>query len=161
MFDDATTGQEQAERGVRSVVAYGEGARQRGTMTHEKWKVGCKLAYSRCGQEEAVGDGSKRVLDDACTGSAAGRALAHASGNPNQLWQDDRYIEADFIVKGGNFLQASRVPAFMLVEGHIRREVFDERQGEASRGAEEGRHAMPWERDPECLYLPHLARRRP
>ena len=118
------------------------------------------MACRRCGREEAAGDGSIRVLDDACTGSVAGRAIAHASGSPNHLWQAYRHSEADFIVKGGSFLQASRVPQSMFTEEHTPLEGACVWTGGAARDVEEDRRAMPWERDPDWLYLPHLPARR-
>ena len=107
-----------------------------------------------------MGGEGRRALDDACAGSAAGRALAHASANPNHIWQDYRFTEADYISKGGILLQASRVPVCMLAEPQTAQEEWRERQSGAA-GQTQGRSGvMPWELDPQWMYLPHLAQQR-
>ena len=157
--EDATLAQEQAVRGMRAAAAHHDGGRQRGTMTHEKWKIGPSIACRRCGREEAGGIEGKRLLHDACAGSAAGRALAHSSGNPNHLWKDYRFTEAGHIGRGGIFLQESRVPACMLADGHTGQEAAVWRQGATPRHTQEEEYVRPWERDPQWLYLPHSAQR--
>ena len=86
---DTTIGQEEAEREMRSEAANNDESRQRGTMTHERWRLGNKVSRRRW-REDVMGGEGRRALDDACAGSAAGSALAHASGNPNHTWQDYR-----------------------------------------------------------------------
>ena len=145
---DTTLGQEEAEREMRAEASSNDESRQRGTMTHERWRLGNKVSCRRCGREEVMGGEGRRALDDACAGSAAGRALAHASANPNHIWQDYRFTEADYISKGGILLQASRVPVCMLAEPQTAQEEWRERQSGAA-GQTQGRSGvMPRELDP-------------
>ena len=150
---------EQADRArAQEVEGEGAGNRERGTMTHERWRMGKKVSCRRCGREDTEAGAGRRSLDDACVGSAGGMALARATGNGHHLWREFLFSEAEFITKGATMLEASRVPRSVVAA-----EVHDGggccAGGVCSRGLPL-RHAEvaegPWQRDPDWLYLPHL-----
>ena len=157
--NDTTPDPEQAD-GQR--ILAGEGGalhpRQRTTMTHEKWSSGGRILCRRCGRDETEAGAGTRVLDDACKGSAGGRALAHATGCANHIWREHRHTEGELIVKGGTMLQASRVPVNMVEEEDTPPPERPQRSY-AAVGAGQLQPLEPpplWLQDPQWLYLPHL-----
>ena len=133
------------------------GGRQRGTMTHEKWRVGSKVLCRRCGREDGADRGLGKVLMDACKGSAGGRALAHSTGSQNHIWREHRYTEGELILKGASLLQQSRVPEAMV--SHDERGLAEAGHEAHRVGGSEGQEAeaaLPWLRDPPWLLLSPL-----
>ena len=70
---DTSVDPEQADLArAQEVVGAGAGRRERGTMTHERWRMGVEVSCRRCGREDTEAGGHRRSLDDACVGSAGG-----------------------------------------------------------------------------------------
>ena len=108
-------------------------------------------------REDEEGTPHGKALVDACKGSAGGRALAHATGCPNDLWKQFLYTEGELILKGATLLQPSRVPEAMVVQESLEPLAPLRSQcAEAASGNQGGEATVPWLQDPEWLYLPHL-----
>ena len=122
--------------------------RERDTMTHERWESRDMVYCRRCGREEKKEKEGRRALDDACTGAAAGKALAHASGNKNFIWNERRYTEAETMMKGASLTEGSRVPLNMIDESKVAEveEARKSRQGGTRGTGEErrGEENLPW-----------------
>ena len=153
--DDTTVGQEQADELERhSEEEAGGGGKGRATMTHEKWEVGSEVACRRCGRRERKTGGGRKPLDDACLGSAAGRALAHATGHKNYVWKEFRHSEAEYVCQGAALTLRSRVPASMVDESRGEDEAGKEGLREEER--DDGGFVEAWTRDPDWMIQPSL-----
>ena len=153
--EDTTMGQEQAEEwGAQNEAEATRGEKARATMTHERWEERGSVACRRRGRREEGTSGGRRPLDDACLGSAGGRALAHTTGNKNFVWREFKHTEAEFVRGGATLMQKSRVPAGMVDEERKEEEAAVEGGGEEMRG--DGGFVQAWMRDPSWMQQPNL-----
>ena len=154
---DSTIDQEQAER-KRSMTEAGDKAegKQRGTMTHEKWRVGSKVPCRGCGREDAAEKGLGKVLMDACKGRAGGRTLAHSTDSQNHIWREHRYTEGEIILKGATLPQQSSVPEAMVLDERGLAEAGHDEHRDGGRDGQGEEAAIPWFRDPLWLRFPPL-----
>ena len=153
--DDATMGQEQAEEmGAQLEGEERRGEKDRATMTHERWEEGNVVVCRRRGRREERTGVGRRPLDDACLGSAGGRALAHATGNKNFVWKEFKHTEGEFVRNGATLIQRSRVPGSMVDGDREEEEAMS--QIVQSEARDDGGYEQAWMRDPVWMQQPSL-----
>ncbi len=107
----------------------------RGTLPHEIWQTSAHTLCRRCGRErqrEKEGGGFQL---EPCRGSAAGRALASARGDKNQLWFRYYLSVPDMIRRGATLLSRSVVPMTLVDLDSIDRLNIEGESGEAVESA--------------------------
>ena len=172
-------GEEESAR--RGASEEGTTARERTTLGHEVWDMKGTWLCRRCGRQSANEDEGRALKSSPCAGSAGGRAVAHATGNVNYIWNMHALATTGLLQQGARLIRRSNIPAEMVdaarcaeMEGEyaetLRRDlrnVEGQEAGVTGRGVAVGerhfeqgvrgeRWVMPWERDPRWLYLPHL-----
>ena len=177
------TGVEEDEEGNGRVGGDNEAPKetQRTTMGHEIWDMGGMWVCRRCGRQSLGKDERRALKSSPCQGSAGGRALAHATGNKNFLWNRHSLSTEGLQVQGAKVVQRSCIPGHMIDTGRLgemegtyaeklRRSVrgFGGDGGGAGVDVERllwgGEYGVegevgtrqPWNEDPSWLYLPHL-----
>ncbi len=113
-MDDTTHSQEQAEGAVAEDGMRGHQRRVRGTMPHEVWRTATRTLCRRCAREQANTRQDGGFQLEPCRGSAAGRALAAARGDKNQLWFRHYYSVADMMRRGASLVARSAVPLSLV-----------------------------------------------
>ena len=167
----------------------GVGQRRRGGMgvenrvryevlRHELWRVKGSFVCRRCGGKwkDEGADVVEALQEKKCSGCAAGRAAAHATGNINYLWTVCARDKEELRGEGGRLISPSAPPGWMVDASRInetidsvsqRREVLrlaglnlsvfsDQEQhpssvAEVGTGVEEEEELMPWMRAPQWL----------
>ena len=156
-------------------VAGGREETQRTTMGHELWEMGDLWVCRRCGRQSEQRDARRALKSSPCGGCAGGRAIAHATGNRNYVWNRHALSTAGLLEQGARLVQRSGIPDSMIdgekigeLEGSYAEKVKHSVRGwrdggrthEVAYGAREeggdGLWRRPWEEDPQWLYLPHL-----
>ncbi len=112
--DDTTHSHEQAEGAVEGAGMRVHQRRARGTMPHEVWRTATRTLCRRCAREQPNAREGGGFLLEPCRGSAAGRALAAARGDRNQLWFRHFYSVADMMRRGASLVARSVVPLSLV-----------------------------------------------
>ena len=159
------------------------GSVERATMGHEIWDIKGNWICRRCGRQSAKEDERRALKSSPCGGCAGGRAVAHATGNKNYIWNKHALTSASLLQQGARLVRRSNIPASMIdatksgdmvgeYAERLRRDVDeDERRriegegmgghtGEVQGVSDAGGYRLPWEQDPQWLYLPHLGEER-
>ena len=156
-------------------------ANGRATVGHEILDIRGTWVCRRCGKQSANEDERRALKSSPCGGSAGGRAMAHATGNVNYIWKVHTLATEGMAQQGARLVRRSHVPSEMVdtarfaeMEGEyadtLRKDLRaaegavgeTEQEGRAAGvgyealGASEGRWVLPWEEDPQWMYLPHL-----
>ena len=167
------------------LVRGGAGFRERTTMGHELWDLKGTWMCRRCGRQSAKEDERRALKSSPCGGSAGGRAMAHATGNVNYIWNVHTLATDGMLQQGARLVRRSCIPSEMVdaarfaeMEGEyadrLRKDLREAEEAEGGTegggrtvggrhvalGTSEGRLVLPWEEDPQWMYLPHLQGRR-
>ncbi len=86
----------------------------RGTLPHEIWQTSTHILCRRCGRERQREREGLGFQLEPCRGSAAGRALASARGDKNQLWFRYFLTVPDMIRRGAALVSRSVVPMSLV-----------------------------------------------
>ncbi len=132
---DTTHSAEDVDESALGVGAVVQARVPRGTLPHEIWQTSTHILCRRCGRErqrEKEGGGFQL---EPCRGSAAGRALASARGDKNQLWFRYYLSVSDMIRRGATLLSRSVVPMTLVDLGSIDRLNIEGESGEAVESA--------------------------
>ena len=157
-------------------------ASQRTTLGHEIWEMGETWVCRRCGRQSEKHDVRRMLKSSPCFGSAGGRAVAHATGNRNYIWNRHALSATGLQEQGARMVQRSGIPGSMIDEDKLgeMEGTYAEKLKCSVRGGAEGVYAYavehgdglfgggnedgggwrPWEEDPQWLYLPHLSEER-
>ena len=158
-------------------VAGGVGLRT--TLGHEIWDIKGNWVCRRCGRQSENEDVSRALKSSPCGGCAGGRAVAHATGNRNYIWNKHALTSACLQQQGARLVRRSNIPKAMIdseklgemvgeyaerakramsedTRKHIEGVEASGRPGGSMSVAGAGGYRMPWEQDPQWLYLPHL-----
>ena len=182
-IQDATVeAEEEVEEGERrGNEREATGGSTRSTMGHEIWDVKGMWVCRRCGRQSPDNDERRALKSSPCLGSVGGRAMVHATGNRNFLWNKHSLSTEGLQVQGARLVQRSSVPAHMVEaerigemegtyakrlqqsllwaggEGSSENGVRGRSVGGGSVEVDEGSEGWrPWHEDPSWLYLPHL-----
>ena len=135
-------------------------------MRHELWTERSHTLCRRCGLqwEGLLADPSR--FPSRCTGSAAGRAAANATGNLNYIWAKNVHSRRELIQRGSRLLSAEPPPKWLIDPASIA-EVMDDLEQRDSLArllvSPDGTHDTgpllpPWLRPPswlpQCLAQP-------
>ncbi len=117
--DDTTHSPEGAEEAVGRTSAQRQPRPPRGTLPHEVWQTASRVLCRRCGREEATDRGHGGFRTEPCRGSAAGRALAAALQDKNQIWYRTFFTVADMVRRGASLVARSAIPLVLVDLGKI------------------------------------------
>ncbi len=107
----------------------------RGTLPHEVWQTSSHILCRRCGRERRRDQEGGGFQLEPCRGSAAGRALASAMDDKNQLWFRYYFTVADMVRRGATLLSRSVVPMTLVDLGSIDRLSVEGESGEVVEAA--------------------------
>ncbi len=112
--DDTTHSPEDVGEAALSGGASRQVRAPRGTLPHEIWQTTTQILCRRCGRERRRNQEGGGFRLEPCRGSAAGRALASARGDKNQLWFRYYFSVADMVRRGASLLARSVVPMALV-----------------------------------------------
>ena len=160
---------------VEERVGGGREGAQRTTLGHENWEFGDLWVCRRCGRQSVQRDARRALKSSPCGGCAGGRAVAHATGNSNYVWNRHVLSTAGLREQGAKLVQRSSIPESLIdrnkigeLEGSYADKVMRcvrewGRTGGLAYASEHPREEdydsigrRPWDEDPQWLYLPHL-----
>ena len=88
-------------------------------LKHELWQIGGEVICRRCALRRAQAVETKFTAER-CTGAAAGRAAAQASGNINFVWSRFTSTRAELASRGGRRITQGAPPKWMVDPGGLR-----------------------------------------
>ncbi len=116
---DTETASAEEARGPATEDAAAYSYRPRTTMSHELWTDRYRVTCRRCGRNAPRDAAHKPLLQEACRGSAAGRAAALHSGNKNHVWHSFALAKKTLVEKGGVLTARSTIPDELIDHSRI------------------------------------------
>ncbi len=133
--DDTTHPPEAGEESAAGAAVSQRVRAPRGTLPHEVWQTSTRILCRRCGREQPKEREEGGFRLEPCRGSAAGRVLAAARGDKNQLWFRYFFSVSDMVRRGAYLLARSVVPMTLVDLDSIDRLNIEGEMGEATDSA--------------------------
>ena len=83
-------------------------------LRHETWSFGKRALCRRCGLNLPGPEDHEKRVSWQCSGAAAGRAAARATGNINFIWSRFAFSRRELIERGGRLITAIPPPRWLV-----------------------------------------------